>query len=76
MRQSFRERMSKPARIISNPEILGGWPVVAGTRVPADNVLAEVKAGSSTVEIFSNYPSLPPDGIKACIAWDMAGRPL
>ena len=29
-----------PSKIVSNQNILGGTPVVAGTRVPADTVLA------------------------------------
>lgn len=64
------------ARIVSNPRILGGWPVVEGTRVPAQNVMAEVNAGTSRFEIFRSYPSLPLDGIEACIEWDKAGRPV
>jgi len=55
--------------IVSNPKILGGIPVVLGTRVPAENVLACVSAGYSRLEIFRNYPSLPIDGIDACIEW-------
>jgi uncharacterized protein (DUF433 family) len=68
--------MDIQSKIISNPNILGGTPVVAGTRVPADTVLAEVHAGSGAFEIFRHYPSLPPDGIEACIAWEKAGRPV
>jgi uncharacterized protein (DUF433 family) len=56
--------------------ILGGALVVSGTRVPAENVLAEVHAGKSRFEIFRTYPSLPLDGIDACISWEEAGRPL
>lgn len=62
--------MKRMTRIVSDPEILGGMPVVEGTRVPADNVLAEVRAGTSTMEIFRHYPSLPTDGINACVSWD------
>lgn len=67
--------MSK-TRVVSNPNILGGIPIIEGTRVPVDNVLAEVKAGMPPLEIFSDYPSLPPDGIKVCIEWDRSGRHL
>lgn len=62
-------------RIVSDEHILGGMPVVEGTRVPADNVLAELKAGKGLMEVFRHYPSLPVDGIDACIAWEKAGRP-
>ncbi len=61
--------------VVSNSEILGGTPVVAGTRIPADTVLAEIRTGKSRFEIFRAYPSLPSDGINACLAWEKAGRP-
>jgi uncharacterized protein (DUF433 family) len=61
--------------VVSDGSILGGTPVVAGTRLPADTVLAEVRAGKSRFDIFRSYPSLPIDGIDACIAWEKAGRP-
>ncbi len=69
-------RANKPGKVVSNPNILGGTPVLEGTRVPADTVLAEVRAGSSRFEIFRHYPSIPLDGIEVCIAWEKAGRPL
>ena len=68
--------MPAKAKIISNPNILGGTPVIEGTRVPADNVLVEVRNGTPRIQIFDGYPSLPPDAIDACVAWDRAGRPL
>jgi uncharacterized protein (DUF433 family) len=68
--------MTEPARIVSNPRILGGTPVVDGTRVPAENVLAEINGGTSRVEIFMAYPSLPPDGIDACIQWEQQGKQI
>ena len=61
--------------VVSNPNILGGMPVVEGTRVPAVNVMAEVKAGKSKFDIFESYPTLPLDGVEACIRWDEMGRP-
>ena len=50
-------------------------PVVEGTRVLAVNVMAEVKAGKSKFDIFESYPTLPLDGVEACIRWDEMGRP-
>lgn len=62
-------------RVICDEQILGGTPVVAGTRVPAETVLAEIRTGKSRFDIFRAYPSLPTDGIDACLAWEKAGRP-
>ena len=67
--------MKTSSKVVSVDGILGGTPVVEGTRVPAENVLAEVHAGTSRFEIFRHYPSLPLDGIEACIEWEKAGRP-
>ena len=68
--------MPANTRVVSNPKILAGTPVVEGTRVPAENVLVEVAAGTSRVKIFAGYPTLPPDAIETCLAWEKAGRPL
>ena len=62
--------------VIKNPKILGGTPVVQGTRVPAETVLAEIAAGKNRFDIFRHYPSLPPDGIEACIEWQKNGKKL
>lgn len=62
------------SKVVSDPEILGGNPVVEGTRVPVENVLAAVHAGQSRFIIFRHYPSLPPDGIDACIDWENKKR--
>lgn len=60
------------SRIVVDEQIMGGAPVVEGTRVPVANVLAEISAGKSRAEIFRIYPSLPLDGIDACLAWQRA----
>lgn len=59
----------EPARVISDPAIMGGWPCVSFTRVPAMTIVAEIRGGASAQEIFSNYPSLPIDGIEAVRKW-------
>lgn len=58
-----------PAEISSNPDIMGGMPCVRGTRVPAETILAYIRAGYSDREIFRDYPSLPLDGIEAVRQW-------
>jgi uncharacterized protein (DUF433 family) len=59
-----------PAEVVSDPDILGGWPVVKGTRVPAETILVCLRDGMSRSEIFLHYPSLPGDGIDAVLRWD------
>jgi uncharacterized protein (DUF433 family) len=62
-------------RATRDDRILEGTPVVAGTRVPAETVQAEIRTGKSRFDIFRASPSLPADGINACLAWEKAGRP-
>jgi uncharacterized protein (DUF433 family) len=69
-------RISISAAVVSDETILGGVPVVKGTRIPADTVLAEVRTGKSRFDIYRSYPSLPVDGIDVCLAWEKAGRPV
>ena len=61
-----KERMERltAAReaVVSDPEILGGTPVLRGTRVPAYDVAASVEAGISTDRILAAYPWLPRNG--------------
>ena len=62
-------RFSPRAEVISDPSVMGGEPVVRGTRVPAATIAAYLAAGRSDREIFEDYPSLPVDGIAAVRRW-------
>ena len=44
--------------IISNPDILGGKPVIAGTRIPIDQILFLLKSGFTIEAINEEYPQL------------------
>jgi len=44
-----------------DPEILGGKPVIKGTRVPVDLVLELVELGYSIDRIIEEYPHLSKD---------------
>jgi uncharacterized protein (DUF433 family) len=58
-----------PAEVVSDLSVMDGVPVVRGTRVPAETVLAYLRGGHSHREIFEDYPTLPVDGIDAVIRW-------
>ncbi|HZC96728.1 MAG TPA: DUF433 domain-containing protein [Bradyrhizobium sp.] len=57
------------AEVVSDPSIMSGDPVVKGTRVPAETIVAYLRGGHTVREIFEDYPSLPVDGIDAVIRW-------
>lgn len=44
--------------IASNPQILGGKPVIKGTRIPVDQVLFLLKEGFTIDAIHEEYPQL------------------
>lgn len=62
-------RTAYPAEVISDPSVMGGEPVIRGTRVPAATIAAYLAAGRTDREVFEDYPSLPVDGIEAVRRW-------
>ena len=50
-------------RITVNPAILGGYPVIAGTRVPFDVVAHLAEDDLAPAEITAIYPSVDPEAI-------------
>jgi uncharacterized protein (DUF433 family) len=55
--------------ITSDPEILGGKPVVRGTRLAVDFVIGLFASGWTREHVLENYPSLTPDALKAVFAY-------
>lgn len=53
--------------IISNPEILGGMPVIAGTRIPIGQVLHLLKKGFTIEAIHEEYPQVNIEILSAAI---------
>lgn len=56
----------------SDPETLGGKPVVRGTRVAADTIIEDFELGSGIEEIHENFPSVPLSTIKELIEFAQA----
>jgi uncharacterized protein (DUF433 family) len=56
-------------RIEINPEIMGGKPVIRGTRVPVETILRKLGAGLAQETILADHPRLTPDDIKAAQAF-------
>ncbi len=44
--------------IHSDPEILGGTPVLVGTRVPLKNLIDYLEAGDTLDEFLDQFPSV------------------
>jgi uncharacterized protein (DUF433 family) len=55
--------------ITSDPEILGGKPVIAGTRISVQLILEKLRDGWSIQDLLDDYPHLTPEQIIAAIAY-------
>ena len=60
--------------IQSNPDIMMGKPVIAGTRIPVDLLLEKLAAGESFEQLLAAYPRLTIAGIQAAL--EFASRAL
>ena len=49
--------MQQPV-VSRNPEVMGGTPVFAGTRVPVQTLLDYLEAGDSIDEFLEGFPSV------------------
>jgi len=50
--------MTPRSVVHSSPEILGGEPVFAGTRVPVRNLIDYLEHGSSLDDFLADFPSV------------------
>ena len=55
--------------IISDPKIMMGKPIVAGTRITVELILDKLAAGESIEQILSAHPRLTEQSIRAAIGF-------
>ena len=63
-----QEQASPHDRIVTDPEILGGKPVIRGTRISVQLVLEQLADDPDTDELFAAYPDLTLDDVKVALA--------
>ena len=56
-----------PSIISSSPEIMGGTPVFAGTRVPVQTLLDYLKAGESIDDFLDGFPTVTREQVIALL---------
>ena len=54
-------------RIVFNPKIFGGKPIIRGRRLAVEHVLGMLAAGDTTETILEGYAWLEPEDIQACL---------
>jgi uncharacterized protein (DUF433 family) len=61
--------MNHQDRIVVDPDVLAGKPVVKGTRLSVDFLLGLLAQGWAEPEILRNYPGLEREDLRACWAY-------
>ena len=56
-------------RIVVNPDIFGGKPIVRGHRLAVEHVLDMLAAGDDIDTILSGYPWLEREDVLACLEY-------
>ncbi len=62
------------ARIVSDPAVLMGKPVIAGTRITVESILERLAAGETEAQVMAAHPRLTHDGLLAAL--DFAAHAL
>ena len=61
--------MSWQGRIVIDPKILTGKPVVKGTRLAVEFIVDLLAQGWSEAQIVNNYPGLSHEDVLACLSY-------
>jgi uncharacterized protein (DUF433 family) len=59
------------SRIVSDPDVMGGQPIIRGTRLTVSYILSLLAHGSTIEEILAEYSGLDREDLRAC---QRAGR--
>ena len=59
-------------RIVINPKVMVGKPVIKGTRITVEHIMRELATGISAAEVVALYPHLTIDDVKAACAYAAA----
>lgn len=55
--------------IVSDPNIMMGKPVIAGTRITVEIILEKLAAGETTEQLLEAHPRLTLEAIQAALAF-------
>jgi len=74
------ERLDSARELVTiSDDIMGGTPVIDGTRIPVHDVAAAMASGVSAKELLEDYPSLTPEKLELAALYAEAnplrGRP-
>ncbi|OQX54204.1 MAG: hypothetical protein B5M48_01505 [Candidatus Omnitrophica bacterium 4484_213] len=58
-------------RMVINPKIMVGKPIIKETRIPVDAIIKRMAEGMTTKEILEDYPNLTKGDIKAALEYSI-----
>jgi len=56
-------------RIVVDPSVLVGKPVIKGTRIPVHLIIELIAAGMTIKNVLKEYPELREDDVKAALLY-------
>ena len=66
--------MVKTPRIVADPRIMMGKPVIEGTRITVELILRRFAEGRSVDDILVEYPHLTPAQVTAAVGYAQGGK--
>ncbi|CAN5485816.1 DUF433 domain-containing protein [soil metagenome] len=73
--ERWKKLSSAEELVTISPDVLGGIPVIKGTRVPVHDVAASVEKGIPNVRILSAYPGLTAEQVDLAAFYAQANPP-
>jgi uncharacterized protein (DUF433 family) len=55
------------ARVVSDPAVMVGKPVIAGTRITVELILEKLASGQTPEHVMEDYPHLPQGAVPAAL---------
>ena len=59
-------------RVVRDPAVMVGKPVVKGTRIPVERVIDHLAGSPDLADLLAAYPELTIEDVQACLAYASA----
>jgi uncharacterized protein (DUF433 family) len=59
----------KHPRIEIASDVMGGKPVIEGTRIPVELIVRKLSEGATESDLHDGYPALQPGDVRAALAY-------
>jgi uncharacterized protein (DUF433 family) len=56
-------------RVVLDPSVMIGKPVIKGTRMPVDLIVEKIAFGESMLQLLDDYPFLKEDDLRAALLY-------